>query len=156
MIPDRAEVRPYKHSDFEQIATAIGIAVKPIADLEAQFEAAALWFRLDRKQVRRITPSKRNEKLNQVAKSPRRLLKSLGIDNPDEAVDGIGDPEILEALVLMGEPDANPRGESDAWWRSSKALLRQPSSPHSCPLGILSNFLGFVQLACLAVLFRRF
>jgi len=40
----RTEVRPYKHSDFEQIATAIGIAVKPIADLEAQFEAAALWF----------------------------------------------------------------------------------------------------------------
>ena len=45
MIPDRAEVRWYRHSDFEQIATAVGIAVKPIADLEAQFEAAALWFR---------------------------------------------------------------------------------------------------------------
>ena len=49
MIPDRTEVRRYRHSDFEQIATAIDIAVKPIADLEAQFEAAALWFRLDRK-----------------------------------------------------------------------------------------------------------
>ena len=108
MIPDRADVRPYRHSDFEQIATAIGIAVKPIADLEAQFEAAALWFRLDRKRPRRIAPSKRREKLNQVAKSARRLLKSLGIDDPDEAVDGNGDPEILEALVLIGEPDANP------------------------------------------------
>ena len=90
MIPDRAEVRRYRHSDFEQIATAIGIAVKPIADLEAQFEAAALWFRLDRKRPRRIAPSKRREKLNQVAKSARRLLKSLGIDDPDEAVDGNG------------------------------------------------------------------
>ena len=132
MIPDRAEVRPYKHSDFEQIATAIGIAVKPIADLEAQFEAAALWFRLDRKRRRRIAPSKRREKLNQVAKSARRLLKSLGIDDPDEAVDGNGDPEILEALVLIGEPDANPVMEASdelaAWWRSSKVLLQQPCS----------------------------
>jgi hypothetical protein len=106
MIPDRAEVRPYKHSDFEQIATAIGIAVKPMADLEAQFQAAALWFRLDRKRRRRIAPSKRREMLNQIAKNARRLLKSLGIDDPDEAVDCLGNPEILEALVLIGEPDA--------------------------------------------------
>ena len=79
MIPDLAEVRRYEHSDFEQIATAIGIAVKPIADLEAQFEAAALWFRLDRKQARRIAPSKRREKLNQVAKSARRLCSRVWV-----------------------------------------------------------------------------
>jgi len=36
------------------------------------------------------------------------VLKSLGIDDPDEAVDCLGDPEILEALVLIGEPDAKP------------------------------------------------
>ena len=128
----RTEVRPYKHSDFEQIATAIGIAVKPIADLEAQFEAAALWFRLDRKQAKRIAPSKRREKLNQVAKSARRLLKSLGIDDPDEAVDGNGDPEILEALVLIGEPDANPMvhmaNRTPGGDSRRRALLQQPSS----------------------------
>jgi hypothetical protein len=34
----------YTHTNFEQIATAIGIRVKPVANLQAQFEAAALWF----------------------------------------------------------------------------------------------------------------
>jgi hypothetical protein len=40
--------------------------------------------------------------------SARRLLNSLGIDDPDEAVDGPGDPEIFKALVLIGEPDEHP------------------------------------------------
>jgi hypothetical protein len=53
-------------------------------------------------------PSKRREKLNQVAKSARRLLDSLGIDDFDEAADGPGDPEIFKALMLTGEPDENP------------------------------------------------
>lgn len=45
---------------WEQIASAVGVAVKAVADLEAQFEAAALWFRLDTK---RPAPSKQREKL---------------------------------------------------------------------------------------------
>jgi hypothetical protein len=98
----------YTNTNLEQIATAIGTAVKPVADLEAQFEAAALWFRLDKRRPRRPAPSKQREKLTQVAKSARRLLKSLGINDPDEAVDGPGDPEIFKALVLTGEPDENP------------------------------------------------
>jgi hypothetical protein len=98
----------YTHSDFEQIATAIGVAVKQVANLATQFEAAALWFRLDKRRPRRTAPSKRREKLNQVAKSARRLLKSLGIYDPSEAADGPGDQEIFEALALAGEPNANP------------------------------------------------
>ena len=98
----------YTHTNFEQIATAIGIAVKPVANLQVQFEAAALWFRLDKRRPRRTAPSKQREKLTRVAKSARRLLKSLGINDPDEAVDGPGDAEIFKALVLTGEPDENP------------------------------------------------
>jgi hypothetical protein len=98
----------YTHTNFEQIATAIGIGVKPVANLQAQFEAAALWFRLDERRARRTAPSKQREKLNQVAKSARRMLKSLGINDPDEAADGPGDAEIFKALVLAGEPDENP------------------------------------------------
>ena len=98
----------YTDSDFEQIATAIGVAVKQVANLENQFEAAALWVRLDKRRPRRTAPSKRREKLKQVAKNARRLLKSLGINDPDEAADGPGDPEIFQALVLIGERNANP------------------------------------------------
>ena len=102
----------YTDSDFEQIATAIGVAVKQVANLENQFEAAALWVRLDKRRPRRTAPSKRREKLSQVAKDARRLLKSLGINDLNDAADGPGDPEIFEALVLTGERDANPVTEA--------------------------------------------
>jgi hypothetical protein len=104
----------YMHSDFERIATAIGTAVEPVVNLKAQFEAAFLWFRLDKRRPRRPAPSKQREKLTQVAKSARRLLKSLGINDPDEAADGPGDRQIFEALVLIGERDASPVLEADA------------------------------------------
>ena len=104
----KSTLTTYTHTNFEQIATVIGIAVKSVANLQAQFEAAALWFRLDKRRPGRKAPSKRREKLNQVAKSARRMLKSLGINDPDEAADGPGDAEIFKALVLAGEPDENP------------------------------------------------
>ena len=97
----------YTHSDFELIATAIGAALESVANLESKFEAAAFWFRVDKRQPTRTPPSKRREKLTQVAKSARRLLKSLGVNDP-EAPDGPGDPDIFKALVLTGEPDENP------------------------------------------------
>ena len=92
----------YKHSDLEQIATAIGVDVKQVVIPAAQFQTAALWFWLAQERPKRAAPSKRIEKLNQVAKSARRLLKSLGIDDLDEAADGPGDPEIFRALVMIG------------------------------------------------------
>ena len=95
----------YEQSNFEQIANAIGMDVGQIAKHENLFEAAALWYRLARRRPTRIAPSKLREKLDQIAKSARRLLKSLGVNDPDEAADGPGDPEILNALVLVGEPN---------------------------------------------------
>jgi hypothetical protein len=95
----------YTKTNFEQIATAIGTAVKPVEDLEAQFEAAAMWFRLDKRRPKRPAPSKQHEKLAQVAKSARRLLKNLGISDPENAIDGPCDHEIFRALVLSNEPN---------------------------------------------------
>ena len=46
----------YTKTNFEQIATAIGTTLKPVADLEAQFEAAALWFRLDKRSTKTSSP----------------------------------------------------------------------------------------------------
>ena len=98
----------YEQSNFAQIATAIGMDVGRIAKHENLFEAAARWYRLDRRRPKRIAPSKMREKLDRVAKSARRLLKSLGVNDPDKAPDGPGNPEILDALVLLGEPNADP------------------------------------------------
>jgi len=91
----------YEQSNFEQIATAIGIA--RVAQHKNLFEAAALWYRLGQRRPKRIAPSKLCEKLDRVAKNARRLLKSLGVNDLDEAPDGPGDPEILNALVLLGD-----------------------------------------------------
>ena len=92
----------YVTTNFEQIAAAIGMEVKHIATYENQFEAAARWYRLDKRRPTRIAPSKLRAKLDQIAKSARRLLRTLGVDGPDEAPDGPGDTEILDALILAG------------------------------------------------------
>jgi hypothetical protein len=97
----------YEQTNFEQIATAIGKEAGQVAKHENQFEAAALWYRLNRRRPTRIAPSNLRRKLKQVAESARRLLKSLGVSGPDEAADGPGDTDILNALVLLGEPNSD-------------------------------------------------
>jgi hypothetical protein len=98
----------YEQSNFEQIAIAITVEVTQIAKHENLFEAAALWYRVDGRRPSRMAPSKSREKLERVTKNARRLLDSLGVNDPDEAPDGPGDTEILRALVLAGEPNEDP------------------------------------------------
>src|SRR6266403_524913 len=98
----------YEQLNFEQIATAITVEVTQIAKHENLFEAAALWYRVDRRRPSRIAPSKSREKLERVTKNARRLLESLGVNDPDEAPDGPGNIEILAALVLVGERNEDP------------------------------------------------
>jgi hypothetical protein len=98
----------YDQSNFEQIATAIGVDVGQIAKHENLFEAAARWYRLDKRRPRRTAPSSLRRKVDQVGKDARRLLMGLGINSPDEAADGPGHTEILDALVLLGEPNEDP------------------------------------------------
>jgi hypothetical protein len=54
----RTSMATCAHGNFEQIATAIGMEVERIATHENRFEAAARWYRLDRKRPTRVTPSK--------------------------------------------------------------------------------------------------
>jgi hypothetical protein len=93
----------YKQSDLEPIATAIGMDVAQIAKHQNMFEAAAVWYRLNKRRPNRTVPSSLRRKLEQISKSARRLLKNLGINHPEEATDGPGDREILNALVLLSE-----------------------------------------------------
>ncbi len=93
----------YKHSDLEQIATAIRVDVNQVVMRAAEFQAAARWFWLDQERPKRAAPSRQIEKLNQAAKSAHRFLKSLGINDLDEAADGPGDRDIFRALVMTGD-----------------------------------------------------
>jgi hypothetical protein len=98
----------YEQLNFEQIATAIGVDVDQVVKHSNLFEAAACWYQLDKNRPRRVAPSSLRRKIDQIAKDARRLLKSLGVRNPDAAADGPGDPDILNALVLLGEPNEDP------------------------------------------------
>jgi hypothetical protein len=98
----------YEESDFELIAAAISVDVGQIVKHENLFEAAALWYRLDEKQPERTAASSLRRNLDQISKSAHRLLKSLAVNNPNDAADGPGDREILNALVLIGERHENP------------------------------------------------
>ena len=98
----------YEQADFEQVANAIGVDVGQVAKHENLFEAAALWYRLNRRRPTRIAPSNLLRKLERVANSARRVLKNLGVNDPDEAADGPGDRDILNALALVGEPNEDP------------------------------------------------
>ena len=91
------------------------------------FEQAARWYRLDLARLDRTAPSELRRKLDQIAKSGRRLLKNLGILDLNEAVDGPGDPEIFDALTLLGEgnsPIVERTRQIADWSRSWK-----PSQP---------------------------
>jgi hypothetical protein len=98
----------YDQSNFEQIAAAFGVEVGQIAKHENVFEEAARWYRLAKDRPTRIAPSKMRDKLEEVSKNARRILKSLGIDNPADAADGPRSRELLAALVLLGERNEDP------------------------------------------------
>ena len=94
----------YEQADFRQIAAAVGISIDQVVRHESQFEAAARWYRLGKRRPAHIAPSKLVEKLGRVGNNARRLLNSLGIKTPEEASDGPGDIEILDARVLSADP----------------------------------------------------
>jgi hypothetical protein len=98
----------YKQLNFEQIATAIGMHVEQIAKHKKLFEEAARWYRLDKRRPTRIAPSKMRDKLDEVAKNARRLLKSLGVKSPADVADGPSNRELLAVLILLGERSEDP------------------------------------------------
>jgi hypothetical protein len=94
----------YEQANFAQIANALDLEVGQIAEHEKLFEAAVCWYRLDAKRSKRTAPSSLRRKLDRISRRARRLLESLAVDSSDEAADGPGDRDILNALVLIGEP----------------------------------------------------
>ncbi|WP_298428455.1 hypothetical protein [Rhodoblastus sp.] len=98
----------YTHDNFTQIAAAIGVEVEEIANHVTLFEAAARWYRLDSASPKRSAPSTLCRKLDRISKNACRLLRSLGLADVNKAVDGPGDPQILDALILLDDDDATP------------------------------------------------
>jgi hypothetical protein len=108
----RTLVATYTHDNFEQMAAVIGIEAAAVAKHAQLFENVARWYRLDSASPKRTAPSILCRKLDKIAKRARGLLESLGVVNLDEAVDGPGDPQIFDALLLVGDRDAMPLMEA--------------------------------------------
>jgi hypothetical protein len=84
-----------------RIARALRIDQSLIVPAIPALEAAAWWYRMACRRPRRPPPSMLARKANNVAKAARRLLLRLGIVNPQDAIDGPGDPEIQQLLASV-------------------------------------------------------
>jgi hypothetical protein len=91
----------YSDADFERIAEAIGERGSDVLEYGSQFEAAAVWYRLDSNSPSHTAPSILNKKLLQISNSAQRLLHNLGIDDPADAPDGPGDITIFDVLASV-------------------------------------------------------
>jgi hypothetical protein len=91
----------HSEQDFERIAPATGKDLVHVLQYEKRFEAAAMWFRLNREgsKIKRTAPSAIENRMKQIAKAARRLLWHLEVFNYRNAADGPGDLALLEALA---------------------------------------------------------
>jgi hypothetical protein len=94
----------YSEEDYAQIASAIGKTAADVKRHGRAFEAAAMWFRLSKANARiqRSRPSDLQKRMNQIAAAARKLLRHLGVFSHQDAVDGPGGVELLEALTSAG------------------------------------------------------
>ncbi len=88
----------YETSDISRISEAIGASTNVVLEHRPQFEAAAIWYRSDIRNPKRIPPSQLERKLGTIAKTARRLLDALGIQDTIAACDGPGQAAIFQAL----------------------------------------------------------
>ena len=112
-------VATYSRRDLEQIAAAIHTDVTHVCRHEKQFEAAAMWYRLDRNALKnqRITPFVMRRRMRQISDAARKLLRHLGVEDPAQAPDG---PRIAVLEVLASTDD----GTEDAVVRATTRIGR--------------------------------
>jgi hypothetical protein len=77
----------YSREDFEKIASAIDKDIADVCQQEKHFEAAAMWYRLDRKAPKRQTPFVIQRRMTQIVNAARRLLKYLQVEDQSQASD---------------------------------------------------------------------
>ena len=64
------------------------------------FEAAARWYFSDLREPKRARPTALHKRFLQIRDAADRLLAHLGIDSPEDAADGPGDPYIFDELIM--------------------------------------------------------
>src|SRR5262249_36283825 len=107
----------YSIDDFEQIASAVRRDVADVFRFQKEFEAAAMWYRLDRNAPKRRTPFVMRRRMTQIVHAARRLLRYLEVEGPSQAPDGQG-TAILQVLASTDD------GTEDAVVRATARIGR--------------------------------
>jgi hypothetical protein len=107
----------YSRADFEQIASALHKDVTDVCRYERQFEAAAMWYRLDLARPKKQTPSVLRRRMMLLVNTARRLLRHLEVEDASQASDGPG----ITILQVLG-PTAD--GTEDAVVRATARVGR--------------------------------
>lgn len=95
----------YENEDVERIAKAIKKKPSDILPYLDKFKAAAMWYDLDLREPKRMSPSKLKDRLVGISKNANRLLKSLGVESAEDAADGPAERAILEAITDVRASD---------------------------------------------------
>ena len=81
----QGHLKVYNESDFDRIAEAIDKSAPHVAAHANEFDAAAMWYRMDSRDPRQVAPSVLKRKITSVSRAAKRLLKSMGIKDIEEA-----------------------------------------------------------------------
>lgn len=98
----------YSDEDLASVADAADMPLARVQSFRLKLEAAALWYRLYRASPDRVAPSILERSLDRIRKAALKLLKVLGIEDPESAIDGPGDRAVFDALL-----SSSPGGEAD-------------------------------------------
>jgi hypothetical protein len=95
------EVSIYGQLEVQAIAAAVSRPPNKVLRVRHLFEAAGMWYRLDvRGQGLRRAPSLQIRKLRAVSSAALELLRRLGVERANEAIDGPTE-ELLEMLSWL-------------------------------------------------------
>jgi hypothetical protein len=95
----------YADVDFQAIAESVDAPVSEVKRFASAFEEAATWIRLGERRPNRRPPTRVRHRMGQISNTATRLLRHLGVDDPEQAADGPGDEEIRDWLASAGDGD---------------------------------------------------
>lgn len=94
----------YGPEEFAAISKTVGKSANSVAAHRDELEACAFWYRSHHNREPRTQPYKIKKRLDLIEVAAKRLLERLAIDDPKDAMDGPGDPELLFVLAsAVGE-----------------------------------------------------
>jgi hypothetical protein len=95
----------YRNRDLAKIAEAIDVDRALVEQFRNRFEAAATWYRLDRRTPKGVRLAETAKQMRLISNAARKLLRQLEVYDYRNAIDGPGDRTVLHFLASAGDGD---------------------------------------------------